>query len=213
MFFKLKQLGYSKFNQGGFYLMKTFGVVLQGIIAVAFLFGHTPLQARELAGVDIAQQVTISGLEKPLQLNGAGIRYKFFFKVYIGALYLSKVQSNAQEILTGDIPNRIMMHFIYDEVSKEKLVNAWREGFENNMEKAELDTLKDRLEKFNNMFSTVHAGDVVLLDYLPGKGTSVSIKGAEKGVIEGADFNRALLSVWLGEDPVTEDLKEAMLGG
>ena len=192
--------------------MKISVMILQSIIAVVFLFSHISLQARELAGVDIAQQASMSGLQKPLQLNGAGVRTKFFFKIYIGALYLPEKQKNANLILKSETPNRILMHFIYDEVSKEKLVNAWQEGFENNTEKAEFKELKDRLAKFNNMFSSVHAGDVVLLDYLPGKGTFVSIKGVDKGVIKGADFNRALLAVWLGDDPVTEDLKEAMLG-
>ncbi|HED34418.1 MAG TPA: hypothetical protein ENJ08_09420 [Gammaproteobacteria bacterium] len=171
------------------------------------------LLAIEIADIDIAPQASIAGLDKPLLLNGAGIRYKFFFKVYVGALYLTQKQRNPKTVLESNGPNRILMHFIYDEVSQEKLTDAWREGFENNTEKAQMAALKDRLAKFNTFFTTVHAGDVVLLDYVPGKGTTVHVKGVEKGVIKGGDFNRALLAVWLGEAPVTEDLKEAMLGG
>jgi len=33
-----------------------------------------------------------------------------------------------------------------------------------------------------------------------------------KGTIEGDDFATALLRVWLGAKPPTEDLKEGMLG-
>jgi hypothetical protein len=32
------------------------------------------------------------------------------------------------------------------------------------------------------------------------------------GNIQGADFYRALLQVWLGEEPADSDLKRAMLG-
>jgi hypothetical protein len=33
------------------------------------------------------------------------------------------------------------------------------------------------------------------------------------GPIAGEDFYRALLRIWLGEDPVSKDLKKALLGG
>jgi len=62
------------------------------------------------------------------------------------------------------------------------------------------------------MFPSLKEGDVVMLDYLPGKGTRVTIKGKVKGIIKGKDFNRALLDVWLGNKPADEDLKQAMLG-
>jgi hypothetical protein len=55
-------------------------------------------------------------------------------------------------------------------------------------------------------------GDEILLAYVPGKGTSVSIRGTEKGTVEGKDFTDALFSVWLGANPVQEDLKKALLG-
>lgn len=193
--------------------MKILTTVLNKLLLTGLLFVTAfSLQAKELAGVSLEQQVTVSGIAAPLKLNGAGIRYKFFFKIYVGALYLSGTQSDAALILKSNQPNRISMHFLYDEVPKEKLVNAWVEGFIDNNEKASYEAVKDRLGKFNLMFSDVHKGDVVLLDYLPGTGTRVSIKGEEKGIIEGADFNRALLAVWLGDDPVTEELKDAMLG-
>jgi hypothetical protein len=63
------------------------------------------------------------------------------------------------------------------------------------------------------MFPAVVEGDQIVLTYVPGKGTSVSAKGQAKGVIEGKDFSDALLSVWLGGNPVQEDLKKALLGG
>ena len=104
------------------------------------------------------------------------------------------------------------MHFLYDEVSKDKLVDGWTEGFEKNQNKAAMDRLRRRLDQFNALFDTVHSGDVIELDYLPAAGTIVRIKGAKKGVIEGADFNHALLAVWLGDQPADDDLKKALLG-
>jgi hypothetical protein len=56
-------------------------------------------------------------------------------------------------------------------------------------------------------------GEVIHLDYIPGKGTAVIIKGQTKGVIDGHDFNQALMRIWLGDEPVGEKLKQNLLGG
>ena len=183
-------------------------------VLAAFVLCITSLtaQAIEFEGITFPDKITLDGSETPLQLNGVGFRTKFVFDVYIGALYTkSKVSSrDAVQALKG--PNRIHMNFVYSEVSKEKLTNGWTEGFEANNSDEILKTLKQRIEKFNAMFSTVVEGDVVLLDYVPGSGTKVTIKGVEKGVVEGEDFNAALLDIWLGDEPADDDLKDAMLG-
>ncbi len=185
-------------------------IILMSIVLSFFIVNTA--SARTLADINIGEQISIEGVDTPLILNGAGIRSKFFFKIYVGALYLPKKQNNAEAILKSAQANRVLMHFLYDKVEKKKLVDAWVDGFEENVSSDVFSALKDRLKKFNEMFSDVYKGDVVLLDYIPQKGTRVTIKNKVKGIIEGADFNRALLSVWLGDEPVTDELKDAMLG-
>jgi Chalcone isomerase-like len=181
------------------------------VAAIMVCLIATPtLWAKEVAGVTLSDEVSVGGT--PLLLNGAGVRSKFFVKLYVGGLYLPSKSHSAAEILAMKGQNRVVMHFLYDEVSRDKLVDGWTEGFEKNQNKAAMDQLRTRLDQFNALFKTVHSGDVIELDYLPDKGTEVRIKGAEKSVIKGADFNRALLSVWLGEEPADSDLKEALLG-
>lgn len=62
------------------------------------------------------------------------------------------------------------------------------------------------------MFDTVKAGDRVVLDYIPEKGTVVSIRGEQKGTIAGKPFNDLMLSIWLGDKPVGEKLHANLLG-
>ena len=59
---------------------------------------------------------------------------------------------------------------------------------------------------------SVVTGDLIVLTYVPGKGTILTARGQQKGVVEGKDFADALFSVWLGGDPVQGDLKKALLG-
>jgi hypothetical protein len=182
------------------------------LLTVVLLSLIAPLHAADLADVHFEDQQKIPGVEQSLVLNGLGIRYKFFFKIYIAALYLSETDSDAGSVLASDAPRRMVMHFLYDEVSGDKLVDGWNEGFENNLSDEQLQALQPRIEQFNSLFETVSEGDVILLDYIPGQGTVVSIRGQRKGVIDGHDFNRALLSIWLGEEPVGEELKQKLLG-
>lgn len=112
--------------------------------------------------------------------------------------------------MLGEI--RIVMHFLYDEVSKEKLIAAWNDGFKNSQSPPVLKQLDARLKQFNGFFETVHSGDAIHFDYVPDLGTTVTIKGSKKGAIAGKYFNQALLSVWLGDDSADSDLKEGLLG-
>lgn len=171
-----------------------------------------PTQAAKVAGVKLEESVQIGADAPTLLLNGAGIRKKMFVKVYVGALYLQNKATSVDAVLNQTGANRVLMHFLYKKVGREKLVAGWEEGFSSNSS-AEMEKLKARLADFNALFSEAKKGDVILLDYLPGKGTRVTINGQAKGTVPGADFNKALLKVWLGDKPVDSGLKEAMLGG
>lgn len=175
-----------------------------------FVFSGFSVNAKEMSGVIVQESVQVDGTE--LQLNGAGIRSKFIFDIYIAELYLENPSSAADEVIAMPGRKRIVMHFLHDKVGKDKLVDAWNDGFKNNTEADVVVKLKDRIDQFNSMFTDVKKDDVVLLDFVPEKGTMVSIAGAEKGLIEGKDFNDALLKIWLGEKPVTKDLKKELLG-
>ena len=181
-------------------------------LMTACLFSTAAVQAVEIRGVTVPDAISIETVDRELVLNGAGIRKKFFVSVYIGALYLVEKSDSAEKIIDVEQPKRVAMHFLYDKVEANKLRDAWREGFEDNVTEQEYQKLKERLETFNSYFDDAVKGDVINLDYLPGIGTRVSINSEVKGTVLGADFNRALLKVWLGKSPVTGGLKAAMLG-
>ena len=169
--------------------------------------------ASEVAGIDIPETVQLAAGTPPLVLNGAGIRKKFFFKIYVAGLYLPSRQTTTEVILDMPGPKRVHMHFLYKEVERDKLVTGWQEGFENNLETNEFEKVASRLAKFNQLFRTMHRGDVIDLDYQPEEGTQVLFNGELQGRIEGDDFYAALLQVWLGQQPADADLKTALLKG
>ena len=181
------------------------------VVFFILLLMGLPSYAKEIAGVMVNDTLqTEDGAT--LQLNGAGIRKKLFMDIYIAQLYMEKPSTAVSEVLADKGRKRIVMHFLYSEVGKDKLVEVWNDGFKDNNSAGDLAKLQERINQFNGFFVDVKKNDVIILDYNPATGTTVTIKGQEKGVIAGGDFNEALLKIWLGEKPADGDLKNKLLG-
>lgn len=171
--------------------------------------------AAEVAGVKVEEKSRISEAGPELVLNGAGIRTKVFFKVYVGALYLAERKTEAKAVLADAGPRRLAMYMLRD-LSAHDLVSALNDGLNANHTEAELAPLAARIKDFTAIMTAdreIKRGGVIFLDYIPGTGTRVTVNGVVKGAIPGEDFNRALLKIWLGDKPVDASLKKAMLGG
>jgi hypothetical protein len=169
-------------------------------------------QALQLGDVEIPEQVTLAGVDAPLVLNGAGIRKKFFINVYVAAFYLPQPERVAARLLSAPPVNRLTMTFVFPKVNQGQMEEGWQTGFEKNLTPAQFAAVSDRLAEFSALFGDMRQGDVVVFDYRPEAGTTVTINGQQRGLIAGADFNAALLSVWFGREPVTEALKNDLLG-
>jgi hypothetical protein len=185
--------------------------VLAALFSALTLTAAFSAQAVEIKGVKVDESAQVGG--NALVLNGAGVRTKMVFKVYVAALYLVQKTNDATAAI-GDAGNkRVSMHFLRD-LSAEKLLHALDEGFEANNSVTEMTAVEPQMKAFRQMMTSakvVKEGDVILLDYTQA-GTQVSLNGKALGNIEGAAFNQALLRVWLGGNPVDASLKKAMLG-
>jgi hypothetical protein len=179
-----------------------------------------PAFAVPAAAQDSAQSITRDGVTFPRQvdvdghqlvLNGTAVRKKFIVKVYVAGLYLPSLQSDAGQILGADEPRRLRMQFVHD-VDKEKMCNAWDEALEHNTPDASQE-LKGRFQTLCSYMEDVKKGEAFVFTYLPGKGTTVEVRGSAKGTIEGKDFADALFKAWIGPKPGPgEGFKKQLLG-
>jgi len=163
----------------------------------------------ELAGVDFADKVTVGG--KDLVLNGMGLRKKSIIKVYVAGLYVEQAGQNPSAIVSADGPKKLVMHFLTNRATKKKMDAAWAEGFELNSPSS-FSALSERVQKFADFFGDMKKGDVIALTIVPGSATKAELNGLAKGTIDGDDFGQALLMVWLGDHPPSDDLKDGLLG-
>ena len=168
--------------------------------------------AAELSGVFIEDEIQ-SADGQTLVLNGVGLREKFWVDVYVGSLFLTDKSSDVAEILSRPGPWRVQLDFVYKEVDREKLIKAWREGFEKNQSSEKLEQLQERMDQFYSYFdSGVLAREQYAFDYAPGVGVRVSRNDKLLGTVAGEDFKNALLEIWLGNHPADKKLKKGMLG-
>ena len=186
-------------------------------LAMACLMGclylNAPVQAAEIAGVKLAE--THRTGDTMLVLNGAGVRSRFLFKVYVAALSLPVRQTQADAVLAAPPPRRMQLAMLRD-VSADAFSEALRKGLAANVNAAQLAALSPRIAEFEARIKSqgeAREGDVYVLDETAA-GMQLSVNGKPIGQpIAGPDFFRALLAVWLGDAPVQDDLKRALLGG
>ena len=180
---------------------------------VGALLAATPAQALELAGAQFPDQITVAN--KPLQLNGAGVRYKAMFRVYAAGLYAPSKSTVVAEVSDTATPKRLHIVMLR-EIDSTELGNMFARGMEENAERGAMTRLLPSIMRMSQVFSDhkrLVAGDSFQMDWVPGTGAVLTIKGKVIGEpFREPEFYRALLGIWLGPKPADWKLKDAMLG-
>ena len=166
-----------------------------------------------ISGVTLEDPIDFNGAK--LQLNGAGIRYKAIFKVYVVGLYLGKKAATPEEVAALPGAKRISINLLR-EIDSRELGKSFTKAFEENTPKAEMFRLIPALFKMGQIFSDhkkMTAGESLTIDWIPGTGTVISVKGKPQGEpIKEVEFFNAMTRIWLGPQPADWKLKDELLG-
>ena len=194
-----------------------FRISINRALVVACVISATMLslsvRAAEVAGVKLDETAQVANQE--LKLNGAGIRHKAFFKVYVAGIYLPAKKSTVPEVLAVPGAKRIHIVLLRD-VSSEDFGQAFMAGIRKNSDMSERAKIINQMLTFGQLFASIpeiKKGDVLTTDWIPGTGTLCMLNGKKiADVIPDIAFYNALLKIWLGHSPADEKLKKAMLG-
>ena len=182
---------------------------------LALFFIPSLSQSAMIQDVSFPDTLTTNG--KKLVLNGLGVRTKKVvfvkIKVYAAGLYLEEKSNQRESILNDGKLKRLDMQFLHD-VSKEKLIHAWKEAFENNCESSKLDCkqVPVLLDKINPIVDEAKVGDRIQITFLPSDVVVKYKDQPEKIITGGSDFSKIMLSAWFGKTPPDEDLLKGLLG-
>ena len=170
-------------------------------------------QPAELEGVKLEPTAQVGGTG--LVLNGAGVRTRAIFKVYVAGLYVPQKANSGAALLAQKGPRRVAITMLRN-VDADTFAGALIEGLQKNHSEAQLAGFKTQIDTLNaNLKAAGEAkkGDVIHLDFAPDAGTRVIVNGKPQGApIAGEDFYTAVLRIWLGDKPADGDLKKGMVG-
>lgn len=166
----------------------------------------------EISGVKLEDAPDLHGTK--LQLNGAGVRYKAVFKVYVAGLYLGKKAATPEEVYAAAGPKRLSITLLR-EIDSNELGKAFTKGIEDNTPRGEMSKLIPGLVRMGQVFADqkrLLAGENFTIDWIPGTGTVLTVKGKQQGeAFRDIEFFNALMRIWLGPQPADWKLKEALL--
>jgi hypothetical protein len=185
------------------------------MLGICMLMGFASVASAtvEVAGVKLEETVHVANQD--LKLNGAGIRYKVIFKVYVAGIYLAEKKNKVEDILAVPGAKRITLVFLRD-LGSESFGQAFMDGIKKNTDLAERAKFVPQELTFGQLFASIpelKKGDILTTDWIPGSGTMVSLNG--KKIIDSVpdvQFYNALLKIWLGRSPPDSKLKSALLG-
>lgn len=186
---------------------------MKKLMGILMLCISTHAVAMTLGGVTLGNTAHVDKSE--LVLNGAGVRTKAIFNIYVAALYVEKKKTSAAALLADTGAKRIELHVLY-RLTAGEFMEAFNKAINANHTPEEYSKVAAQLIHFSRAFrevGEVNKGSVILIDYIPGVGTVLTVNGKERERVAGADFYRAMMKIWLGQNPVQESVKRGLLGG
>lgn len=179
--------------------------VVLALLATLLLTG--PTSAAEFKGVTLPDRYDLA--DQTLQLNGQGMRTKFFFSIYVGALYTPTQVHSASQVMNPELPKVIRMHIVYDEISAENLRDGFAESIDNNIPNF---SKSPDAQKFLNIFNfTTVKNDTVDMQFTADGTLTVLHNGKQVGKVVSAATSKAVLNIYFGTEPI-KSLKTGMLG-
>ena len=184
----------------------------QSLFFAVVLAAALSANAAEVAGVKLDDKTQVESRE--LVLNGAGVRKRVIFNVYVIGLYLPEKKGDPAAVLSLAGPKRVAIQMLRD-VGAERFIEALVDGVRENTSEAEYKALEPRVKELSATMAQIgeaKKGMSISLDWT-GAATQLVVNGKPAGKpIAGEDFYRALLRIWLGDKPVQDDLKKSLLG-
>jgi hypothetical protein len=179
------------------------------------LMGIAPLAfaVPDISGVKVDDEITLAN--QKLVLNGAGIRSKFTFSVYVCALYLREKRHTTAEVLALPGAKKVMVTMLR-EISSDDLGDALLSGMRHNSTPEQTSKIGLQLVQLGQLFGSIprlKKGDTFSLDYVPEIGTTIIVNGKPAlDPLPDPAFFDAILRIWLGENPADSSLKPLLLG-
>jgi len=141
--------------------------------------------------------------------HSSGLRSYNLVDVYLCALYLPNNDKRSKDELitsinTLEFPVVIRIE-ILTSMLPDQMPEVWRETIES-------EVTGKAFYRFRKGFSSLNEGDVLFFVYIPRESTRLFLNDKFLFEDSGPGLMQGLLEQWIGSHPISEDLKQALLG-
>jgi hypothetical protein len=194
-------------------------------VAVCAFAGFTLTLALGQAQQAQARVITLEGQrfddvitlnDRVLRLNGLGLRGVAWVKAFVAGLYVPVPSSEPGALLAMPGPKRLRLKVMLDAPSHEltKSLVARINKYEPEPALKQLGERPAQLGELIDSLGDLRSGDVLDLDFEPGKGVRLSYNDKAVGApVAGEDLYRAVLKIFVGERAIDKRMKAGLLRG
>jgi len=184
-------------------------LITRTLVVTLLVFQPFTSAALTVEGVTFQESVSIDNKQIPIR-GATLLRWLKIFKVYVVALYLP--ENGAPDDVLADIPKRLEISYLVS-IPGPDFGKGAEAILERNNSPEVLARLRGRIDQLNAVYRDVKPGDRYALTYVPGQGTELSYNGQPLITIEGADFAAAYFGIWLGKDPIDQEMRSRLING
>ena len=169
-----------------------------------FLACAAPAWSAQIAGVALPPTEIVQGMQ--LQLVGCSSREKLWLDLYAVSLYLPREMASVVRMTDDQVPKLVRLDVTYDGQVPNGLPSEWKQRRQGQVSQEFMQTLA-------RQYNPLRGGDMVRVSYAPGNGTTLSVNGNTIATRPGSDLMNAMLKLWIGPTPVSQDIKSGLLQG
>lgn len=172
-------------------------------IMLAALLATPQAKAAEIAGITLPETEVVQGTR--LALGGCALREELWTNLYVVSLYLPQQPSISVAQFSDSQRTRLVrIDVTYDGAVPDGLPSSWKDRLQQQVS-------AEFLRTFQGLYADLRGGDVVRVAYVPQHGTVLTVNGREMATRPGDAVFNAMVQMWIGPDPVSENIKRLLL--
>lgn len=179
-------------------------LTLLGLACFGFLFPVTK------EGVEVAPSLVVDG--QVLTLHRAALRRAIGFKIYLGALYVKKPPSSARDLIDGEDPVVLRMHYAYMPIPHGLLVDGINKHFNKALGEGRGGFKPEFARYVAGYDRALSVGDLVEVVWNPRVGISLVMAGRTNVTVPGLPFKKVLYTTWFGDNAPDLSFRRDLLG-
>ncbi len=137
------------------------------------------------------------------KLYSHGVRNFAFMDLYQCALYRMQKEKILDSVLDLKSPIAIRIQILTSNLP-DNVPSAWKEAIKP-------EVTDKTYNRFKKQYLKIEEGDILIFTFLPSQSTNLYLNGKKELVDPGPGLMQALLDQWVGLNPISEDLKVALI--